>query len=124
MARSPLPASARRARAGPWRGACGARHGAGGSDIPRACRSRWRRGRARVPPRRETALRVGVDERHRPGAGTVRLDREMTREGGLAGPALLGCDGDNVHFDSPGEPDSVEVEVTRESWNRVELTLG
>src|SRR5437868_2890931 len=67
------------------------------SDVMRAREERRLR-RARVPPLRETALRVGVDERHRPGAGTVRLDREMTREGGLAGPALLGCDGDNVHI--------------------------
>src|SRR5207248_6906498 len=95
-----------------------------GETIGAGAREERRLRRARVPPLRETALRVGVDERHRPRAGAVRLDREVTREGGLAGPALLGCDGDNVHFDSPGEPDSVEVEVTRESWNRVELTLG
>jgi hypothetical protein len=44
---------------------------------------------AGVPPRGERALGIGVDQGDGPGAGELRLDRQMARQGGLARPALL-----------------------------------
>src|SRR6185437_4842553 len=57
-----------------------------GGEAPGAgARKERRLRRARVPPLRETALRIGVDQRHRPEARAISLDREMTRQRRLAG---------------------------------------
>ena len=56
---------------------------------------------ARVPPGRERALRIGIDQRHRPGAGELGLDRQMARQRGLAGAALLRAERDDVHRNDP-----------------------
>src|SRR5690348_8701850 len=58
-----------------------------------------RRGRlARVPPMRETALRIGIDQRHRADVRLVRLDREMARQSRLARAALLRGHHENMHW--------------------------
>ncbi len=54
-------------------------------------------GLALVPPRGETALRVGVDEGNRADAGALRLHREMAGERRLARAPFLRREGDHTH---------------------------
>ncbi|MEI9886188.1 MAG: hypothetical protein WDN08_06730 [Rhizomicrobium sp.] len=62
------------------------------SDLGEMRRRRF----PRVPPMRQRALRVGVDQRHRADAGAVGLDREMAGQRGLPRAALLGGQYQNV----------------------------
>ena len=52
---------------------------------------------ARVPPMRQAALRIGVDQRHGAGARFTGFHRQMPGQGGLARSALLGGRNDGVH---------------------------
>jgi hypothetical protein len=61
----------------------------------------WRGRLAGIPPMGEAALRVSVDQRDLAGTGPACLHGKVTRQGGLAGPALLGCSDDDVHADAP-----------------------
>ncbi len=52
---------------------------------------------ARIPPMRQRALRVGIDQRDFARPGAAGLDRQMAGQGGLARPTFLGCADDGVH---------------------------
>jgi hypothetical protein len=50
-----------------------------------------------VPPIGQAALRIGIDDRDRPGAADFGGDGKMSCQRGFAGPALLRCQRENVH---------------------------
>ncbi len=51
-----------------------------------------------VPPIGEAALRIGIDQRDRSGARSLRLDSQMTRQRGPPRPALLRRNSDDPHY--------------------------
>jgi hypothetical protein len=58
--------------------------------FQRRLRESGRGGRPRVPPFGQRPLGIGVDQRDGSIARTLRLDRDVTRQGRLSRPALLG----------------------------------
>jgi hypothetical protein len=62
-----------------------------------------KKGLAGVPPLGETALRIGVDEGQRSGAGPLGLHGDMAGQRRLSRPAFLRGNGNHLHVEiSPG----------------------
>src|SRR3546814_16798732 len=73
----------------------------GGEPRERGLRKRRIIGVALVPPIRERTLWIDIDQDHRPAAATLRLNRQLTRNTGLAAPDLP-----RVHYyESPSRTD-------------------